>query len=214
MARPAGTAYCLEVHFNTQPHPAWVAGEVVETPDGVIERVRRPALFGQVEDVISVAEALLGPDESNAVRGCRVAGLVDPATAAGPRIGGSTKAQIDGAISEQGARLFGLVGVVGAVGREVGTLLRGVVDIIGRGEDLDDVLPVQDVPGLDVAGQVHSRDAKALGEPKVQILERRQPRAVEWIGEALIAVVAGDHVLVTDPGLAAGVRRAAGVPEG
>ena len=139
MARPAGPACYLEVHFNTQPHPAWVAGEVVKTPDGVIERVRRPALFGQVEDVISVAEALLGPDESNAVRGCRAAGLVDPATAAGPRIGGSAEAQIDGTIPEQGARLVGLVGVVGAIGREVGTLFRGIVDIIGRGEDLDDV---------------------------------------------------------------------------
>src|SRR4051795_7914836 len=144
--RPAGPACYLEVHFNTQPHPAWVAGEVVETPDGVIQGVRCPALFGQVEDVISVAEPLFGPDESNAVRGCRIARLIDPAAAAGPRIGRSIEAQIDRAIPEQGARLVGLVGVVGAVGREVGTLLRGVVDIIGRGEDLDDVLEVQEVP--------------------------------------------------------------------
>ncbi len=93
---------CLEVHFETQPHPAWVAGEVVETTDGVIQRVRRPALFGQVEDVVAVAEPLFGPDESTQFGAAGLAGLVDPAAAAGPRIGGAAEAEVDGAIARAG----------------------------------------------------------------------------------------------------------------
>src|SRR5919107_5731720 len=148
------TIVALEVHFYTQPHPAWVAGEVVETAYGVVQRIRGPALLGEIKDVIAVAVPLLGPNESDAIRGRRSSGLVDPGAAASPRIGGTVEGEVDRPVIVQHAGLVSLVGVVGAVRREVGLLLRGVVDVVGGGEHLDDVLEVQEVPRLQIAGEV------------------------------------------------------------
>src|SRR4051812_32322205 len=128
--------------------------------------------------MVAVAEPLLCPNESNAIGGRGGTTLVEPGTATGPRVGGPAETQVDGAAGQQRLGGICLVGVVRAVRRKFLPPPRGVVDVARGSEDLDDFPEVEDVPGLDITSKTEPADAKALGQPQVQVLVRRQPGAV------------------------------------
>src|SRR3954453_20138962 len=71
--------FVLEVHFESESHPAGLAQEIVRAPDNVIQRIRRPARFLQGEGPVAVPVALRRPDERHAVVSGRSRLLGDPA---------------------------------------------------------------------------------------------------------------------------------------
>src|SRR3954447_1838365 len=75
-----------ETDLEPQTNLPGRAGELLLSADGLIQRVRRSPLLRHVEDVISVPEPLLGADEIDAVRCCRITLGVAPGRTSHPRI--------------------------------------------------------------------------------------------------------------------------------
>src|SRR3954468_23983570 len=108
--------FVLEVHFESESHPAGLAQEIVRAPDNVIQRIRRPVLLRQVEGAVTVPVTLLCPNKGHAVGSGRSRLRGDP----GGAVFVGRRQRDRSAPRIQSARLVRLICQVGAISRPVG----------------------------------------------------------------------------------------------